>query len=66
MAQLGRTDPMMTVGIYAHVMLDGDGEREALRALVGADEWAETGRIPAAVGHERAEVQPVEAAQTGQ
>jgi hypothetical protein len=34
MAQLGHTDPTMTLGIYARVMLDGEAEREALRKLV--------------------------------
>jgi integrase len=43
MAQLGHTDPAMTLGIYARVMLDGETEREALRALVDGADWAATG-----------------------
>lgn len=35
MAQLGHADPKMTLGIYARVMLDGEGAREQLAALVG-------------------------------
>ena len=50
MAQLGHTDPAMTLGIYARVMLDGEGEREALRALVEGADWAETARIEAGEG----------------
>ena len=34
MDQLGHADPRMTLSVYARVMLSGDGERDALRALV--------------------------------
>ena len=34
MAQLGHTDPKFTLRVYAHAMRRGEGEREALRALV--------------------------------
>lgn len=63
MAQLGHTDPKMTVGIYARVMLDGDAERKALRTLVGTDEWAEPGRIAAEPGETEA---PAATAETPQ
>jgi integrase len=36
MAQLGHSDPKMTLGVYAKVMLGGEEERGALRALVGS------------------------------
>ncbi len=47
MAQLGHTDPKVTLGIYAHVMFRRDGERERLRALVEGADWAEVGRSSA-------------------
>ncbi len=34
MAQMGHTDPKVTLGIYAQVMFRGEGERERLRQLV--------------------------------
>jgi integrase len=34
MRQVGHTDPKVTLGIYARVMLRKDGERERLLALV--------------------------------
>jgi integrase len=38
MAQLGHTDPTVTLGIYAQAMTSSDHERERLRLLVeGAD-----------------------------
>jgi len=39
-AQLGHSDPKMTLGVYARVMTDGSEERERLRALT------EGGRSP--------------------
>jgi integrase len=35
MAQLGHSDPKMTLSVYARVMMGGDEERDQLRALVG-------------------------------
>jgi integrase len=38
MAQLGHTDPTVTLGIYAQAMTSSDDDRERLRLLVeGAD-----------------------------
>jgi hypothetical protein len=37
MRQVGRSDPKVTLGIYAQVMLRKGGERERLRALVRGD-----------------------------
>lgn len=38
MAQLGHTDPTVTLGIYAQAMTSGDDDRERLQLLVeGAD-----------------------------
>jgi hypothetical protein len=35
MAQMGHSDPKMTLGVYARVMLGGDDERARLAAVVG-------------------------------
>jgi integrase len=43
MAQLGHADPGFTLRVYTHAMRRGDGEREALRALVEGGEWAPMG-----------------------
>ena len=43
MAQLGHTDPKLTLRVYTHQM-SRDGEKDRLRALVGGVDWAETGR----------------------
>src|SRR4051794_14488654 len=43
MAQLGHADPSFTLRVYTHAMRRGDGEREALRALVEGREWAQMG-----------------------
>lgn len=43
-AQLGHTDPTLTLRVYTHIMRRGEGERGRLRALVeepAADESAE-------------------------
>ena len=40
MEQLGHTHPAMTLGVYAKVMRRKHGERERLRALVDAADWA--------------------------
>lgn len=37
MGQIGHADPKFTLRVYAHQMRRGDGEREALRAIVGAE-----------------------------
>jgi integrase len=47
MAQLGHADPGFTLRVYTHAMRRGDGEREALRALVEGREWAQMGTNPA-------------------
>lgn len=47
MAQLGHTDPAFTLRVYAHAMRRGDGEREALRALVEGRHWARMGTTTA-------------------
>ena len=33
--KVGHSNPRMTLTVYARVMLNGDGERERLRVLVG-------------------------------
>jgi len=43
MGQLGHTDPAFTLRIYAHMMRRDPGEREQLRALVEAHDWAPMG-----------------------
>jgi hypothetical protein len=39
MAQIGHTDPTITLGIYARVMDRRDGEPERLKALVEGRVW---------------------------
>jgi integrase len=43
MGQIGHTDPAFTLRLYAHAMHRQDGERERLRRLVGAADWAPLG-----------------------
>ena len=43
MAQLGHTDPAFTLRVYAHAMRRGDGDKEALKALVEGRHWAPAG-----------------------
>src|SRR5215208_1491853 len=43
MAQLGHTDPAFTLRLYAHTMRRGDGDKEALKALVEGRRWAPLG-----------------------
>ena len=43
MAQMGHTDPSLTLRVYAQQMRRRDGERERLRALVNGDEWVPSG-----------------------
>ena len=43
MEQLGHTDPKLTLRIDAQVMRRDKGERERLRALVAAADWAPIG-----------------------
>jgi len=43
MAQLGHTDPAFTLRVYAHAMRRGDGDKEALKALVEGRHWAPLG-----------------------
>lgn len=38
MAQLGHTDPTVTLGIYAQAMTSNDDDRERLRLLVEGDD----------------------------
>jgi hypothetical protein len=45
MAQAGHTDPKTTLGIYAQVIASKTDHGAALDGLVGAADWAETGRI---------------------
>jgi hypothetical protein len=40
MQQVGHTDPKVTLGIYAQVMLRKDGERERLRAMIAGGDAA--------------------------
>lgn len=40
MAQLGHTDPTVTLGIYAQAMTSSDDDRERLRLLVEGDDLA--------------------------
>lgn len=49
-AQLGHTDPTLTLRIYAREMSRRDGERERLKALVNGEEWAPAGTSTAAEG----------------
>lgn len=39
----GHADAVITARVYTHVMALGDGERDALRALVDGAEWAPVG-----------------------
>jgi len=43
MAQMGHTDPSLTLRVYAQQMRRRDGERDRLRALVNGDEWVPSG-----------------------
>ncbi len=43
MAQLGHTDPAFTLRVYAHAMRRGEGDKEALKALVEGRHWAPLG-----------------------
>ena len=43
MQQVGHTDPKVTLGIYAKVMLRRDGERDHLIALAEGVDWAQAG-----------------------
>ena len=43
MAQVGHSDPKVTLAIYAQVMFRGEGERERLRALIEGIRWAQMG-----------------------
>jgi len=43
MQQVGHTEPKVTLGIYAKVMLRRDGERDRLIALADGVDWAQTG-----------------------
>ena len=43
MAEVGHSDPSVTLGIYAHVMRRGPEAKDALRALVSGAEWAPMG-----------------------
>jgi integrase len=47
MAQLGHTDPKVTLGIYAHVLRRRGDTGARMDALVRGSDWAETGRITA-------------------
>ncbi len=55
MAQLGHSDPAVTLGIYAHVMFREEGERERLRALVQGADWAPAGTSGDSEGSEPGE-----------
>ncbi len=43
MNQLGHTDPVFTLRVYAHMMRHSPAERERLRALVEGHDWAHIG-----------------------
>lgn len=43
MAQIGHTDPQLTLRVYTHQMRRRDGEKDRLRALVGGADWAAMG-----------------------
>ena len=43
MAQLGHTDPALTLRVYAHKMRRAEGDKEALKALVEGRHWAPLG-----------------------
>src|SRR3954449_6893298 len=45
MAQLGHTDPAFTLRVYAHAMRRGEGDKEALKALVDGRHWAPAARM---------------------
>ena len=47
MAQMGHTDPTLTLRVYAQQMRRRDGERERLRALVNGEEWVPSGATAA-------------------
>jgi hypothetical protein len=42
-ARLGHTDPAFTLRVYAHAMRRGEGDKEALKALVEGRHWAPAG-----------------------
>jgi hypothetical protein len=44
MAQMGHTDPPITLGIYARVMARRDGEPERLKALLEGRVWTHLDR----------------------
>jgi site-specific recombinase XerC len=43
MRQVGHADPKVTLSIYAQVMYQGDGERERLKIVSEASDWAPLG-----------------------
>ena len=43
MAQLGHTDPKMTLGVYAKVIATRTDHGAALDSLLGTADWAQTG-----------------------
>ena len=45
MSQAGHNDPKTTLGIYAQVIASNTDHGAALDGLIGAADWAETGRI---------------------
>ena len=49
MAQMGHTDPTVTLGLYAKVMSVGDDDRERLRALVGGSELTVPAKVTVGV-----------------
>jgi integrase len=51
MAQMGHTDPVLTLRVYAHVMRQAPAEREALRVLVDGVEWGRMGTNRRAEAH---------------
>jgi hypothetical protein len=43
MSQLGHTDPVFTLRVYAHAMRRDEGAKERLKALVNGVDWAPLG-----------------------
>jgi hypothetical protein len=46
MAQVGHTNPKMTLGIYAQVMASKRNHGPMIDGLIDSPHWAETGRKP--------------------
>jgi integrase len=59
MQQLGHTDPVFTLRVYAHTMRRSEDERKRLKALVEGHDWShighKTGQSASAVAEQNAD-----------